>query len=200
MNATVQTQTFSVVVNLKDYVYKVVQAGQDSETAQGNALRRFLEYSSSVPDVIGSLGDIAKGTEDKGIKSRIAELKSVYQAVQHGLELTEGAGYHSAVKASRELLKSIGILPNGEARKTEQEKEKARKNKALASMLSDGLDVQEAVARYEQGQQEQQEQQSLLEDAATAVCVEWGHALARKVAKIVLEMTKDVDKVKSATL
>lgn len=182
--------TFNTADKLTLYITALTDSAHNTDTEQGNILQNFLTEAKDYPHVLDFLAVSAKNTEDKSKKSRIAEVKAVWQAHNKGFE-TLVTAYHAHIAAARAFLKDKGILPNGNIRKTEAEKQKAAKNRFLAKALTDGLDVDEAVFAYELEQSKLEEVEHLVEDAVQALLTQYGHKLARDIAKAVLVATKD---------
>lgn len=199
IQTTETTETFTVIVTLKDVVLSTIECDTNAGKAQNNAIHRFLSYVATAENVIDGLSNIAKETENKTLKSRCSELKAVYQASCYGLTVADTDNFHTVVKNARALLKDANIMPNGNPRKTESEKEQANKGKFIGQCIADGKSVEEASDLYTASLVAIDTEKHLIEDAVQAILIEYGHELSRTIAKALLLATKE-DKPKAHTL
>ena len=93
----------------------------------------IAEYLKPYRKAAKDMGKDAPETKAKNQAAvRCSECSALFTAVQHGLILGAGNGYHAAITAARDYLKSIKLKPNGKPVLSEEQQEAAKEDKLFA--------------------------------------------------------------------
>jgi len=205
--AAQSASTFRVVADLSQLIAACVESHYKADSESANALHAFLAATAEADSqlVYATLDEKAKAS--KSNKSRVSEIKAVFTATIHGMPDADVMGYQVAVKAARAYLKEKGIMPNGNPRKSDEERagdaERRFLKRAISDLMDEGLGAKEAGERAEAAWAvEQQRREGVAQETIDEIAIDFVDNLIgdgldyksiRRVCSKVLELVKQAE-------